>query len=467
MTKLKELYLRNNSFVDVELSEAQLAFFQGLDVLSIDSFGSAECGTGSSTQSTKVVIQGVSVCVSASGTENASDSSSSGNTQSLSSGGSSHVGVIVGAILGGIVAVGLLLLAFACCRRRQREDDSARKQTISLHAAPSTESDEYAWNSASNSTFAQDRELLAFRVHASDVLVITEGVARGKHRVVDLAKYRSSQLVAVKRLKHDDRDDRHLQDDFIAEIKLMAKLVHPRIVAFIGVIYSVEFGGQALYEYMDGGNLRSYLADLATRHVPRGWTVTKVQLAIDIAEALVYAHSFSPPLVHRDLKSEKVLLNHELRCKLGNLRVISSPDMTAVRRDMSTLKLSSHRSERWLAPEVISGNSDYDPSSDVFAFGVILSELDTHLMPYEDAYGSNGTGMSSFSEATILELVASGRLTPAFTGTIPKGLHGLALQCLAYDPLARPSAVEAIYALRGVMQDLTEEQDAEDNKWII
>lgn len=39
---------------------------------------------------------------------------------------------------------------------------------------------------------------------------------------------------------------------------------------------------------------------------------------------------------------------------------------------------------RWLAPEVISESSSYEPAADVFSFGAVLSELDSQTLPFED-----------------------------------------------------------------------------------
>ncbi|EEY54040.1 protein kinase [Phytophthora infestans T30-4] len=94
---------------------------------------------------------------------------------------------------------------------------------------------------------------------------------------------------------------------------------------------------------MDGGDLRRYLSSPTT---PTGWTHHKFDIAISIIEALVYLHSFVPPLLHRDVKSKNVLLSSRLKAKLSDF------------------------GNRWLAPEVIRGDTDYGRSADIYSFGI-------------------------------------------------------------------------------------------------
>lgn len=192
---------------------------------------------------------------------------------------------------------------------------------------------------------------------------------------------------------------------------------------------------------MENGDLRSHLQNLST---PRAWTATKLQLAIDVIEALVYVHSFSPPLVHRDLKSRNVLISGDMVAKLTDFGVsrYQSQDNTM------TMGVGTGR---WLAPEVISGSSDYGPPADIFSFGVVLSELDTHLLPYEGAVGSSGRPLA---EVALLQMVASGQLRPSFNQTCPSAVLELAQLCMSQSPVDRPAAAEIAYVLRTVQKEL-------------
>jgi serine/threonine-protein kinase TNNI3K len=281
--------------------------------------------------------------------------------------------------------------------------------------------------------------MLSIKVNAEDIKDVKR-IGKGAFSDVWLVKYRRSQLLASKRLRKSEVTESRTRD-FIAEIKLVAKLEHPKIVAFVGAAWTIEADLQALFEYMEGGDLREYLEHTRAAHV---WTLEKLQIAIDVVDALVYVHSFSPPLVHRDLKSRNVLLSKYLEAKLTDFGV------SRYRSEDNTMT-AGVGTGRWLAPEVISGSTDYGPAADIFSFGAVLSELDTHALPYDDVLGPNGNRLA---DVALLQLISSGQLTPSFCGSCPEKLVELATRCFAFDPASRPTATELAYALRMVKRDM-------------
>jgi serine/threonine protein kinase len=174
----------------------------------------------------------------------------------------------------------------------------------------------------------------------------------------------------------------------------------------------------------------------------------KLQIACDIADALVYVHSFVPAIVHRDIKSRNVLLSSEWRAKLtdfGTARLQSeNHTMTA---EVGT--------GRWLAPEVLTGSKDYGPPADVYAFGVVLSELDMHAIPYDDARSNDGR--KPLANVAIMQLVAEGKLRPTFSSQCRPELRALAGRCMAQSPEDRPVAAVLAYEVRKVMKLVQQE----------
>ncbi|TDH69514.1 hypothetical protein CCR75_008613 [Bremia lactucae] len=120
---------------------------------------------------------------------------------------------------------------------------------------------------------------------------------------------------------------------FIAEIRCLATLSHPKIVLFYGVAWSTPLklesnvatnvlDFQMVLEFMSGGDLRHYLAHTRSDVRARAWGARKLSMALDIAEAITYLHARQPyPLLHRDLKSSTILLDTTFTAKVGDFRM--------------------------------------------------------------------------------------------------------------------------------------------------
>nr|QYE52129.1 elicitin-like protein [Pythium porphyrae] len=280
-----------------------------------------------------------------------------------------------------------------------------------------------------------DEDLLPHHMRNEDVEDIRV-IGHGGHGIVFLVRYRQTRLLASKRLVKD-RVTREKTRALVAEIKLVAKLAHPCIVQFVGAAWTTEADLQALFEYMPNGDLCTHLAK--TIH-DTTWTLTKLKMALEIAEALIYVHSFSPPLVHRDLKSNNVLLTEDMHAKLSDFGV------SRFQSDACTMTLGVG-SGRWLAPEVMAGGGEYNQSCDVYSLGIVLSEMDTHRLPFSDLRSASGNPMAGVS---ILQLVSLGQLQPTFTASCPESIRAIALRCLAFNPKDRPNAIEVSYTLRTI-----------------
>ncbi|CAK9171779.1 unnamed protein product [Ilex paraguariensis] len=71
------------------------------------------------------------------------------------------------------------------------------------------------------------------------------------------------------------------------------------------------------YEYMENDSLREWLHNKSSRET-ESWTC-RIQIALDVANGINYLHNFTKPAyVHKDIKSSNVLLDSNLRAKIGN-----------------------------------------------------------------------------------------------------------------------------------------------------
>lgn len=284
-----------------------------------------------------------------------------------------------------------------------------------------------------------DPVLVAARIPL-DQIQIQELIARGGFGQVFLATYQG-ETVAVKTLLPETAQDTTEITALFSETKVMAKLDHPCIVRFLGIAWNSLSSVSCVTEYVVGGDLRAVLNQwLDSRARPKGFDYDKIQIALDVANGLSYLHSCEPNILHRDLKSRNVLLTSELHAKLTDF---------GVSRERSDDRMTNAvGTSLWMAPEVMMG-AHYGNKADVFSFGVLLSELDTHEMPYANF---NTPGVRKPAEPDMLQMVAAGRLRVNFSSDCPEELLKLAQECIAVDPTDRPTAAEALYRLQRALK---------------
>ncbi|KAH9104772.1 hypothetical protein AeMF1_019278 [Aphanomyces euteiches] len=71
---------------------------------------------------------------------------------------------------------------------------------------------------------------------------------------------------------------------------------------------------------------------------------------------------------------------------------------------------------RWMAPEVVQ-DQRYTTAADIYSFGVVLSEFDTHQIPYSDMKKPGGG--EPLSDSAIMVRVVAGSIKPTFSNNCP------------------------------------------------
>lgn len=201
----------------------------------------------------------------------------------------------------------------------------------------------------------------------------------------------------------------HFVGSCIGEVRILGSLKHPCIVEFYGHQISSKWvpseegkpensniiQSAILMEYVRGGSLKEYLEKLSKdgeRYVPMGMALC---IARDVASALAELHS--KHIIHRDIKSENVLIDLDTKSGDGTPLVKLCDFDTAVplRSSLHTCCIA-HRgipppsvcvgTLRWLAPEVMRARgiepSRYGLEVDIWSFGCLLFELLTLQVPY-------------------------------------------------------------------------------------
>ncbi|EQC29326.1 TKL protein kinase [Saprolegnia diclina VS20] len=343
---------------------------------------------------------------------------------------SSHVGVIVGISVATVVVV--VVLGF-CLRKRRRgamtsEDTGAALGMMRLHKTNGTVDQTFSGAAPASNVRVDLDALRMVRLEHSELRVTSDApLAAGAHGEVWRATY-LRQPVAIKRTK--DPSEKAIAK-MAAEILLMSRMNCPYIVSLIGANWTRPNDLECVVEYMDRGDLRSFLASTS----PTAFTWAQKSLSISqVVRGLVYLHTFETPIIHRDLKSRNVLLDSKKGTKLTDFGESREMDEETLTNGIGTYQ--------WMAPEIFTGH-DYSTAADVYSFGVLLSEYSTHRVPYADMI--NPRTNKPMNQQFIMHQVTSGAISPTFeTSTTPTWVLELAKQCLAFDPEDRPSTLQIV-----------------------
>ncbi|GMF44189.1 unnamed protein product [Phytophthora fragariaefolia] len=387
------------------------------------------------------------------------DSSSSGGSGTVTKGtaesdSSSHTGAIVGCVIAAVFVVAVTIAVFVIRRKQKTKRRLRMGETLAVMEARLTGPDtpyqgpsKFEHNSSSRTTMQaqtsdrawDDDTIVAARI-PRDKVNIEMLVSRGAFGEVYKGSY-NGQSVAVKTLLPDTRRSIPHVNAFITEVKMAAVMDHPHIAKFIGVAWDSLTDLCSLTEFMEGGDLKALLVQYAKEDHPVGFDRAKVKIALHVAHALTYLHSLDPPVIHRDLKSKNILLNCELDAKLT--------DFGISRERIDETMTAGLGTSMWMAPEIMLGNP-YDEMADMFSFGVVLSELSTHLTPYANARLRTGLDLP-MARTVILQHVAAGKLSVEFSEAGPQSMVELGRACISMDPKDRPTAAEALYRLHKVL----------------
>lgn len=192
----------------------------------------------------------------------------------------------------------------------------------------------------------------------------------GMARVYQALDLRLDRIVAVKVMRADLGDDEQFAARFVREARSAAGLSHPNVVA---VYDQGEDDGTVFLamEYVPGRTLRHAISESAPMPPARA-----LALLEPVVSALAAAHRSG--LMHRDVKPENVLLADDGRVKVADFGLAKA--ISADTSHTATGILIGTVS--YVAPElVVHGKGD--ARADVYAVGVILSELLTGRKPHQ------------------------------------------------------------------------------------
>ena len=165
----------------------------------------------------------------------------------------------------------------------------------------------------------------------------------------------------------------------------------------------------------------------------------------DVATGLCYLHGHRPPIVHRDLSANNVLLSSNMTAKISDLGVAKILNLTPARMSQLT---KCPGTPPYMPPEALEEDPEYSTKLDCFSMGVMI----LHVLCGSWPIPSKPTRVDPRNRKRVIGLTEAERREKYFQQV--RGDHPLVeliRGCLANDPPQRPDAVRILGKLQQVI----------------
>ena len=212
---------------------------------------------------------------------------------------------------------------------------------------------------------------------------------------------------------------------FLTECIRSGSLSHPNVVHFLGVYNP---GDQSLLPVLVMERMQESLTSVVEKY-PNIPMYVKLSMLLDVSRGLWYLHGHDPPIVHRDLSPNNVLLTSQFVAKISDLGVAK-----VIQADSKKTKTRAPGTVDFMPPEALQMNPEYGPPLDVFSYsGVILHVVNQEWpTPLHYVITDPKTG-----KVLGLTEVERRQQYMEMTGT-PADVRTLVEQCLDNQPSRRP-----------------------------
>ncbi|GMN61950.1 hypothetical protein TIFTF001_031032 [Ficus carica] len=329
--------------------------------------------------------------------------------------------VILVAIVGAVSGM-LLLLGFCIWKRTGfKEEDNNEDQGVGLDQLPLFD--------------------LSTIMIATDNFSVSNKLGQGGFGPVYKGKLEDGQEIAVKRLSNCSGQG---VNEFKNEVVLISKLQHRNLVKLLG--YCIHREEKLLiYEYMPNKSLDFFIFD-QMQGMQLNWP-KRFQIICGIARGLLYLHQDSRlRIVHRDLKTNNVLLDDEMNPKISDFGMARTFGGDQIEGNTNIIV----GTYGYMAPEY-AYNGLFSTKSDIFSFGVMVLEIVSGkrsrcLHPQLDGLTLTGHAWKLMNEGREIEMLDSSLRDSHSSSEVLRCIH-VGLLCVQQRTADRPNMSSVVVML--------------------
>ncbi|KAM3350836.1 hypothetical protein ACQJBY_023102 [Aegilops geniculata] len=264
------------------------------------------------------------------------------------------------------------------------------------------------------------------------------------------------RVVAVKRLYNNSY---RRVEQFVNEAAILARLRHPNLVMFYGCTSKESRELLLVYEFVQNGTVADHLHGprAAERALP--WPL-RLSIAVESAAALTYLHAIEPPIVHRDVKTNNILLDTDFHVKVADFGLSRLFPL-----DATHVSTAPQGTPGYVDPEYHQCYQLTD-KSDVYSFGVVLVELISSKPAVDITRQRNeinlaGMAISKIQKCRLEELVdvELGYESDPAARKMMTMVAELAFRCLQQNGEMRPPIREVLEVLRAIQDECLGHKD--------
>ena len=225
-------------------------------------------------------------------------------------------------------------------------------------------------------------------------------------------------------------------ESFLMECRQCSTLRHPNVIQFLGIYYpsdqSEVQGSRLRLPVMVMEMMEDSLTSLVDKHEKIPMHI-KFSIVHDVSLGLCYLHNHDPPIIHRDLSPNNILLTVHHVAKISDLGVAK-----VIKADSRKTMTKVPGTTDFMPPESLCDKPEYGPPMDVFSFGGIILHTFNQKWPHPSERVHYDRTTKPWTITAVSEVERRQQYLDAMRGEA-EVLRPLVKECLDDDPSARPN----------------------------